>query len=233
MELARQIETMQNTGWEAFLEQEAAKPYFAALDAFVTERMEQAEVYPPKEQIFAALRACRPENVRVVVLGQDPYHEPRQAMGLSFSVPQGCKAPPSLRNIFKELAEDVGVEAGDCTDLTPWAEQGVLLLNTVLTVEKGAAFSHAGQGWETLTRAALEWAAAAGNGPLAALLWGKPAQKYAPIFTQAAAHRPVQLLQAPHPSPLSAYRGFFGSAPFSQINAFLQKEGARPICWQL
>ncbi len=140
-------------------------------------------------------------------------------MGLSFSVPDGCKAPPSLRNILRNWRAS-SAPAVPHTDLTLWARQGVLLLNTVLTVEQGAANAHAGRGWETFTRAALEYAAAAGTAPLAAVLWGKPAQKYAPIFNRAAAHRPVLVLESAHPSPLSAYRGFFGSAPFGKVNAF-------------
>lgn len=162
--------------------------------------------------------------VRVVILGQDPYHEPGQAMGLSFSVPDGCKAPPSLRNIFKELEAELGPGCAAHTDLTLWARQGVLLLNTVLTVEQGAANAHAGRGWETFTRAALEYAAAHGTAPLAAVLWGKPAQKYAPIFNRAAAHRPVLVLESAHPSPLSAYRGFFGSAPFGKGECVFKKQ---------
>ena len=166
-------------------------------------------------------------------LPQDPYHEPGQAMGLSFSVPDGCKAPPSLRNIFKELESEFGPGCAAHTDLTPWAQQGVLLLNTVLTVEQGAANAHASHGWETFTRAALEYAAAAGTAPLAAVLWGKPAQKYAAIFEKAAARRPVLVLESAHPSPLSAYRGFFGSAPFGKVNAFLENNGVSKIDWYL
>ena len=168
-----------------------------------------------------------------MILGQDPYHEPGQAMGLAFSVPEGCKAPPSLRNIFKELASVYGEGCAVSTDLTPWAAQGVLLLNTVLTVEQGAAFAHAKHGWETFTRAALEYALACADTPVAAVLWGKPAQQYAPIFTAAAAHRPVLVLESAHPSPLSAYRGFFGSDPFGKINDFLQDNGQPEIRWQV
>ncbi len=140
--------------------------------------------------------------------------------GRPWGFPSRCrtaaKAPPSLRNIFKELESEFGPGSAAHTDLTPWARQGVLLLNTVLTVEQGAANAHAGRGWETFTRAALEYAAAHGTAPLAAVLWGKPAQKYAPIFNAAAARRPVLVLESAHPSPLSAYRGFFGSAPFGK-----------------
>ena len=196
-------------------------------------RAEQT-IYPAQDDILNALAYTPADQVKVVILGQDPYHGPNQAMGLSFSVPATqTKLPPSLRNIFKELESEFGPGCAAHTDLTPWAQQGVLLLNTVLTVEQGAANAHAGHGWETFTRAALEYAAAAGTAPLAAVLWGKPAQKYAPIFNRAAAHRPVLVLESAHPSPLSAYRGFFGSAPFGKVNAFLKNNGAAEIDWRL
>lgn len=233
MLLTAELDRLSATDWQPFFAQERAKPYFAELDAFVTAAAAERTVYPAPENIFAAFRACPAASVRAVILGQDPYHEPGQAMGLSFSVPDGCKAPPSLRNIFKELDTELGPGSAAHTDLTPWARQGVLLLNTVLTVEQGAAFAHAGRGWETFTRAALDYAAAQGTGPLAAVLWGKPAQKYAPIFTGAAARRPVLVLESAHPSPLSAYRGFFGSAPFGKVNEFLKNNGAAEIDWRL
>ena len=213
------------------LEKPWCKDLFAQVDAAY--QAGDPPVYPPREAVFTALRLTPPESVRCVILGQDPYHEPGQAMGLSFSVPDGCKAPPSLRNIFKELESEFGPGSAAHTDLTPWARQGVLLLNTVLTVEQGAANAHAGHGWETFTRAALEFAAAQGSAPLAAVLWGKPAQKYAPIFTGAAARRPVLVLESAHPSPLSAYRGFFGSAPFGKVNTFLENNGVSKIDWHL
>lgn len=232
MLLHDQLEELKTSDWAPFLAEECAKPYFEALDAFVTEAAARTTVYPAPGNIFAALRACPAKGARVVILGQDPYHEPGQAMGLSFSVPNGCKAPPSLKNIFKELEAEFGPARAPRTDLTFWAQQGVLLLNTVLTVERGAAFSHAKHGWETFTRAALEYAAAQGDGPLAAILWGKPAQAYAPLFRAAEMHRPVLILESAHPSPLSAYRGFFGSAPFGKVNDFLQEHGQSPIIWQ-
>ena len=233
MLLTQQLDALSAGGWQPFFDAQRALPYFAELDAFVTAAAERTTVYPAPENIFAAFRACPAAAVRVVILGQDPYHEPGQAMGLSFSVPDGCKAPPSLRNIFKELDTEFGPGSAAHTDLTPWARQGVLLLNTVLTVEQGAAFAHAGRGWETFTRAALEYAAAQGTGPLAAVLWGKPAQKYALIFNAAAVRRPVLVLESAHPSPLSAYRGFFGSAPFGKVNEFLKNNGAAEIDWRL
>ena len=233
MLLTAELDRLSATDWQPFFAQERAKPYFAELDAFVTAAAAERTVYPAPENIFAAFRVCPAASVRAVILGQDPYHEPGQAMGLSFSVPDGCKAPPSLRNIFKELEAELGPGCAAHTDLTLWARQGVLLLNTVLTVEQGAANAHAGRGGETFTRAALEYAAANGNAPLAAVLWGKPAQKYAPIFNRVAAHRPVLVLESAHPSPLSAYRGFFGSAPFGKVNAFLKNNGAAEIDWRL
>ena len=159
MLLTTELDKLSGTDWQLFFAQERAKPYFAELDAFVTAAAAEKTVYPAAENIFAAFRACPVSAVRVVILGQDPYHEPGQAMGLSFSVPDGCKAPPSLRNIFKELEAELGPGCAAHTDLTLWARQGVLLLNTVLTVEQGAANAHAGRGWETFTRAALEYAA--------------------------------------------------------------------------
>ena len=204
MLLTTELDKLSGTDWQLFFAQERAKPYFAELDAFVTAAAAEKTVYPAAENIFAAFRACPVSAVRVVILGQDPYHEPGQAMGLSFSVPDGCKAPPSLRNIFKELEAELGPGCAAHTDLTLWARQGVLLLNTVLTVEQGAANAHAGRGWETFTRAALEYA-----------------------------DRPVLVLESAHPSPLSAYRGFFGSAPFGKVNAFLKNNGAAEIDWRL
>lgn len=162
MLLTAELDRLSATDWQPFFAQERAKPYFAELDAFVTAVAAERTVYPAPENIFAAFRVCPAASVRAVILGQDPYHEPGQAMGLSFSVPDGCKAPPSLRNIFKELESEFGPGSAAHTDLTPWARQGVLLLNTVLTVEQGAANAHAGHGWETFTRAALEFAAAQG-----------------------------------------------------------------------
>lgn len=232
MLLREQLDQLSYSDWAPFWQAEAAKPYFAELDAFVTQAAASHTIYPATQNIFAAFRACPLEKVRVVILGQDPYHEPGQAMGLSFSVPDDCKTPPSLKNIFKELDAEWGPVPHRHNDLTFWAQQGVLLLNTVLTVERGAAFSHAGHGWETFTRAVLDYLTAHGQTPLAAILWGKPAQKYAPLFQAAAQQRPVLVLESAHPSPLSAYRGFFGSAPFGKVNTFLQAHGEAPIAWQ-
>ena len=197
-------------------------------------------VYPPREDWFAALGLTPPEAVRVVILGQDPYHEPGQAMGLAFSVRPGVKMPPSLRNIYKELEADLGRPAPKTGDLTPWAERGVLLLNTVLTVAAGRANSHKNLGWQALTTEILA-AVARLPQPIAFVLWGEPAkQAYHQAMDPPASivhcplsivHFPRLILEAPHPSPLSAYRGFFGSRPFTQINDFLTAHGENPIRW--
>ena len=188
-----------------------------------------APVYPPEGSLFRALELTPPERVRAVILGQDPYHGPGQAMGLAFSVPAGVPLPPSLRNIFRELEDDTGVQPPRSGDLTAWAERGVLLLNPALTVEGGKANSHADWGGQAVTDAIL---AALSARPLriACVLWGAHAQKKAPLLQSGA---PRLLLRAPHPSPLSSYRGFFGSRPFSQINAFLTAHGEPPIDWAL
>lgn len=216
--------------WTPYLEQELRAPYFAALLQRVGAARAAGTVYPPEERTFFALTATPPERVRAVILGQDPYHEPGQAMGLAFSVPQGERLPPSLRNIFTELHADLGLPQPSGGDLTPWAERGVLLLNTVLTVGRGAANSHAAWGWQRFTDAVLA-AMAALPQPVAFVLWGGHAQKKAALAADSPYPRLV--LQAPHPSPLSAYRGFFGSRPFSKINAFLEASGSRAIDWRL
>ena len=196
-------------------------------------------VYPPRADWFAAFRLTPPERVRVVILGQDPYHEPDQAMGLAFSVRPGVKLPPSLRNIYKELASDLGLPAPETGDLSSWAKQGVLLLNTVLTVAAGRANSHKSLGWQRFTGEVLS-AVARLPQPVAFVLWGAPAQKAysealgTAVNTQSSivnSSAPRLILTAPHPSPLSAYRGFFGSRPFSRINDFLSAHGEAPIRW--
>ena len=228
MLLTTELDKLAATDWQPFFAAERAKPYFEELDAFVTAAAAEKTVYPAAQNIFAAFRACPVSAVRCVILGQDPYHEPGQAMGLSFSVPDGCKAPPSLRNIFKELESEVGPGCAAHTDLTPWAKQGVLLLNTVLTVRAHQANSHRGIGWEQFTDAAIKILNQQDR-PIVFILWGRPAQQ-----KKAMMNNPHHLiLEAPHPSPLSAYRGFFGSKPFSQTNRFLEEHGVAPIDWQI
>ncbi len=215
--------------WNALLETEFSAPYYAALRSQVAQARAEAEIYPAPEQELFALTATPAHCVRAVILGQDPYHEPGQAMGLSFSVPKGTPLPPSLRNIYKELQDDLGIEPPKHGDLTAWAKQGVLLLNTVLTVEKGKANSHADFGWQRFTDGILR-ATNRLSQPIVFILWGAQAQKKeALLFSKA----PRLILKAPHPSPLSSYRGFFGSKPFSRCNAFLQEHGEAPISWLL
>lgn len=214
--------------WQTRLQPELDKPYFAALMQRVDEAYRTGTVYPPRQELFAAFRLTPPERVRVVILGQDPYHEPGQANGLSFSVAPGVRLPPSLRNIFEELRTDCGVTPPDSGDLTPWAEQGVFLLNSSLSVQAGAAGSHRSFGWQTFTDAVAA-ALAKLPQPVAFILWGAHAQKKAAIAQ--ASRYPRLVLQSPHPSPLSAYRGFFGSRPFSAVNEFLVQHGEAPVRW--
>lgn len=193
-------------------------------NAFVT-----ATVYPPRQQLFAALQATPPEQVRVVILGQDPYHEPGQAHGLSFSVEPGTPIPKSLCNIYKELESDLEIPPAGSGCLRPWAENGVLLLNSILTVEAHKAGSHKKFGWEAFTDQVI----AATNAlpqPIAFVLWGNYAQKKTSLIHTDA---PRLVLTSAHPSPLSAYRGFFGSRPFSKINEFLEENGQQPVNWRL
>lgn len=192
--------------------------------------------YPAREDIFSALKACAPSDVRVIVLGQDPYHEPGQAMGMSFSVREGTKYPPSLRNIFKELKSDLGADA-TTGDLTPWARQGVLLLNTVLTVPRGQANGHAKLGWLDVTSQILQSVMTLGN-QLVVLCWGKQALSYTE-HVPASTLSNVHVIASTHPSPLSAsrstkdLRSFLGSRPFSRANEVLQNNGARPVDWDV
>lgn len=215
-------------GWNGLLADELAKPYFAALMERVEATYARGAVFPPRGELFAAFRLTPPERVRAVILGQDPYHEPGQAHGLAFSVRAGVKLPPSLRNIFRELESDCGVPPRKSGDLTGWAEQGVFLLNTVLSVESGRANSHANFGWQTFTDAVTARLRDLPQ-PVAFVLWGAQAQKKAAIAADSP--HPRLILQAPHPSPLSSYRGFFGSRPFSKINTFLRENNEQVIDW--
>lgn len=216
------------TSWRPILLQETEKPYFKTLRQFVIAERQQGAVYPPKEQEFAALHLTPYEKVSVLILGQDPYHGPNQAHGLCFSVRRGVPPPPSLQNIYKELRDDLGCRIPSHGDLTCWAEQGVLLLNAVLTVRAGQAASHGGKGWETFTDAVIQ-AVNAKTDRVVFVLWGAYARKKAPLIDTT---RHV-ILQSAHPSPLSANNGFFGSRPFSKINAALREAGRPEIDWQL
>ena len=215
------------TTWNEILAEEMQKDYYQELQAFVQKRRAEVRVFPEEKNVFTALELTPFESVKVVILGQDPYHGFGQAHGLSFSVQKGTPLPPSLKNIYKELQEDIGGELPTEGDLSHWAKQGVLLLNTVLTVEEGNANSHKGMGWERLTNRLIESL----NGlklPVIFILWGKPAQDKEKLIT----NPNHVILKAPHPSPLSAYRGFFGSKPFSRVNDILIQQGQTPICWK-
>ena len=214
--------------WEKALAPEFRKPYYKALFERIGQEYRQTRVYPPADDIFNAFHFTPLSKVKVVILGQDPYHEEGQAHGLSFSVKRGVEIPPSLVNIYQELHDDLGCTIPDHGCLEKWAQQGVLLLNTVLTVRAHQAHSHKEIGWETFTDAAIR-VLAEQERPLVFLLWGRPAQKKREMI-----HREDHLvLMAPHPSPLSAYRGFFGSRPFSKTNDFLRAHGAEPVDWQI
>ena len=215
------------TTWNEILAEEMQKDYYQELQAFVQKRRAEVRVFPEEKNVFNALELTPFESVKVVILGQDPYHGFGQAHGLSFSVKKGIPLPPSLRNIYKELQEDIGGNLPTEGDLSHWAKQGVLLLNTVLTVEEGNANSHKGMGWERLTNRLIESL----NGlkhPVIFILWGKPAQDKEKLIT----NPNHVILKAPHPSPLSAYRGFFGSKPFSKVNDILIQQGQTPIRWK-
>jgi uracil-DNA glycosylase len=215
-----------STGWTERLESTLASPEFASLANFVQRERERELVYPADSEVFHALRLTSVEETKVVILGQDPYHGPGQAHGLSFSVPDGCRLPPSLKNIFKELADDLEVARPLSGNLSAWARQGVLLLNTVMTVRKGKPQSHRGKGWERFTDEII-LRLVDQDRPIVFLLWGNPAQQKAELISS-----PHSVIAAPHPSPLSAYRGFFGSRPFSRANRRLIETGQQPICWQ-
>ena len=214
--------------WTPLLQDELQKPYFEALCHRVDEACAKGAVYPPAKDRFAAFALTPPQSVRVVILGQDPYHEEGQAQGLAFSVRPGVKLPPSLVNIYKELQTDLRIEPAESGCLAAWARQGVFLLNTVLSVAAGQANSHKDFGWQTFTDAVVD---AIGQlpQPVAFLLWGAQAQKKTAAIRRSVYPRLV--VSSPHPSPLSAYRGFFGSRPFSQVNAFLRENGQHEIDW--
>ncbi len=214
--------------WLEPLKTEFAKPYYKELYTFVKKEYTSTVIYPPSDEIFNAFHFTPLKDVKVLLLGQDPYHNVNQAHGLSFSVKPGQEIPPSLQNIYKELNDDLGCYIPNNGYLVKWAKQGVLLLNTVLTVRAHQANSHKGRGWEQFTDAVIN-AVNAQDRPVVYLLWGSPAQKKIPMLTN-----PKHLiLTAPHPSPLSAYRGFFGCKHFSQCNDFLAKNGIEPIDWQI
>lgn len=214
--------------WQGVLADQVEQPYFKALQHFVAEERKTQMVFPPQGEVFTALRLTPYTDVKVFILGQDPYHDDNQAHGLAFSVRPGVPPPPSLKNIFKELKTDLGCRIPNNGYLAPWAEQGVLLLNAVLTVRAHTPNSHKGRGWETFTDAVLR-AVAGKPGPVVFVLWGAYARKKAELID---AKRHV-ILESAHPSPLSARSGFFGSRPFSKINAALRDAGKGAVEWQL
>lgn len=214
--------------WKKILFDEFQKPYFEALKAFLVEEKKSQKIYPKSANIFAAFDNTPFDNVKVVILGQDPYHGDGQAHGLSFSVQDGVAHPPSLQNIFKELRDDMGCAIPKSGNLSAWAKQGVFLLNTVLTVRASEANSHRNQGWENFTDAVIKLLSAHKE-HLVFILWGAPAGAKASLIDE----QKHLILKAPHPSPLSSYRGFFGSKPFSKSNEFLTCKGIKPISWCL
>ena len=212
--------------WANRLRAEFDKEYFKKLQAFLEEEYSKYDVYPKMENIFNALNYCPYDKVKVVIIGQDPYHEPHQAHGLSFSVEERVQYPPSLVNIFKEIEDDLHVKVINSGNLARWAKQGVMLLNTTLTVRRGMANSHRGKGWEIFTNEIIKQLSARKD-PIVFILWGSNAQSFEPII-----EKQHMVLKAPHPSPLSAYRGFFGCKHFSKANEFLVKMGKEPIDWR-
>lgn len=218
-------------GWKRVLAGEFAKDYFAGLAEFVRAAYTRERCYPPAKLIFAAFDRTPYDKVKVVILGQDPYHEPGQAQGLAFYVPPGIRTPPSLLNIAKELSDDIPPPGGasgapQVPDLLSWADQGVLLLNATLTVAAHRAASHQGRGWETFTDSVVRLLAE-GRENLVFILWGASAQRKGAIIDRSR----HCVIESPHPSPLSAHRGFFGSRPFSRANAYLAAHGSAPIRW--
>ena len=224
LQLGKGVKTMES--WKELIEREAQKPYYKALQEFVYAEYDKGVVYPPKENIFAALRHTPYKDVKVVILGQDPYINPGEAHGMAFSVMPSAKIPPSLRNVYKELQDDLGCTMPSNGYLMPWAKQGILLLNSTLTVRKGESKSHTGKGWEVFTDEVIR---CLNNHPraLVFMLWGKHAQQKAGLID--GRHK---ILQAAHPSPL-ARGGFFGCRHFSKANEFLVEGGQSPINWQL
>ena len=219
---------LENSDWNAVLRSEFANEYWFHLQAFVTDERSRYSVFPPKSDVFNALHATSLKNTKVVIVGQDPYHQEGQAHGLCFSVRRAVRVPPSLRNIFKELEHDLGLQAPDHGCLESWSAQGVLLLNTTLTVREGAPGSHVGRGWERFTDRVLR-AVNAKDSPVVFILWGANARTKRDLITN-----PAHLvIEAAHPSPLSAHHGFFGHKPFSRTNEFLELSGLTTIDWKL
>ena len=213
--------------WYELLKDEFEKPYFKKLQEFLTEEYNTKTIYPLAENIFNALNYCKYEDISVVLIGQDPYHQPGQAHGLCFSVQDETALPPSLKNIFKEIHDDLGVTPLSSGNLIRWAKQGVLLLNTVLTVRRDEPNSHTGKGWENFTTKVIELVNKK-TSPVVFLLWGGNAKAFEGLIDK----NKHYVLKAAHPSPLSAYNGFFGCKHFSKTNEILEKNGKKPIDWR-
>jgi len=214
--------------WDQILKEEFEKEYFQDLIKFVGEEYKTKTIFPPQNEIFNAFRYTSYHDIKVVILGQDPYHGEKQAQGLSFSVRNEVGRPPSLQNIFKEIESDLGIKMSQNNSLIPWAKEGVLLLNAVLTVEKDKAASHKDQGWERFTDVVIQKINEK-NTPVVFILWGAYARSKKKFITN-----PIHyIVESPHPSPFSAYHGFFGSKPFSKTNAYLEKNNIKPINWQI
>ena len=224
---------MTTTDWNPVLRAEFDEPYWNELQSFVADERNRHTVYPAHDEVFAALHLTPLADVRVVILGQDPYHGAGQAHGLAFSVRHGVRIPPSLRNIHAELLDDIGVDPPDHGNLEAWARQGVLLLNTSLTVRAGQAASHSGKGWETFTDRVMS-TVAAGEPPVVFILWGNHARKKRSlILATPGADERHRIIESPHPSPFAARNGFFGSRPFSRANEALVAAGREPVDWSL
>lgn len=219
---------MVNNSWNLFLENEFKKEYFVELANFLKEQYKNKIVYPKREEVFSAFAYQGIEDIKVVIVGQDPYHQPNQAHGLSFSVKPGIALPPSLRNILQELVDDVQIPMPTNGYLVPWAKQGVMLLNAVLTVEYNKPTSHQNKGWEVFSDQVIETLNSQSN-PIVFILWGKNAQQKLPLITE----KKHLVITNVHPSPLSAHRGFFKSKPFSKTNDFLIKHNRKPIDWSI
>lgn len=217
-----------NDNWQTFLKDELQKEYFLNLNSFIKKEYALKTIYPSYINIFRAFNLLTPSEVKVVIIGQDPYHGPNQASGLAFSVPIEAKIPPSLVNIYKELVDDIGCATPTNGDLSSWARQGVLLINAVLTVQKASPNSHKNMGWEIFTNSVISKLSNEFEN-IVFILWGNPSQKKASLIDESK----HLILKAPHPSPLSSYRGFFGSKPFSQTNAYLKKHNIKEIEWSL
>jgi uracil-DNA glycosylase len=217
-----------DVSWKNVLEDEFTEDYFSRLKSFLIKEKESHKVFPSNKDIFRAYNETKFQDVKVVIIGQDPYHGENQAHGLAFSVLDGTKFPPSLVNIFKELHDDIGCDFPKSGDLSKWSKQGVFLINTVLTVRAHSAGSHKGKGWENFTNATIR-AISKNLTHVVFILWGKPAQAKEKLIDKSKHF----ILKAPHPSPLSSYRGFFGSKPFSQANKYLQEYGRDTIDWCL